>query len=189
MRRSERTAAALLVAVSFAASASAAGGVAGPTLTAQPETALVDQPVEIVVTGCEAGQVVVLRAVSFDDDGLRWESRATFVADAEGRVDSGVLAPTSGTYAGVEPMGLFWSMVSDEGRSGGMFDSSELDPLEIVLQVEIDGEVRESRRLVRQRILPSVTRREVRERGRKIRARLLHRVPTSHRSKASTCPR
>jgi dienelactone hydrolase len=165
MRRSERTAAALLVAVSIAASASAAGGVAGPTLTAQPETALVDQPVEIVVTGCEAGQVVVLRAVSFDDDGLRWESRATFVADAEGRVDSGVLAPTSGTYAGVEPMGLFWSMVSDEGRSGGMFDSSELDPLEIVLQVEIDGEVRESRRLVRQRILPSVTRREVRERG------------------------
>jgi dienelactone hydrolase len=164
MTRGESTAAALLIAVSILTSPAAAGEIGGPTLTAVPETALVDEPVKIAVTGCAAGQVVVLRAVTFDDDGVRWESRATFEADAEGRVDPASLAPINGTYDGVDPMGLFWSMVSDEG-SGNMFASDELDPLEIVLQVEIDGEVRESRRLTRRRILPSVTRREIRDRG------------------------
>ena len=113
MARSEGTAMALLIAVSILASPATAGEIAGPTLTAVPETALVDDPVRIAVTGCEAGQAVVLRAVCFDDDGLRWESRATFEADAEGRVDPGSLAPINGTYEGVEPMGLFWSMRSD----------------------------------------------------------------------------
>lgn len=164
MGRGERTAAALWIAVSILTSPIAAGETAGPTLTAVRETALVDEPVRITVTGCEAGQRVVLRAVSFDDDDMRWESRATFKADADGRVDPGTTAPIQGTYEGVHRMGLFWSMRNDEWPRAG-FASHELDPLEVVLQLEIDGEVRKSRRLIRQRILPSVTRRDVRERG------------------------
>lgn len=166
MGNSKLTSTALLIAVSMMARPIVAGEPAGPTLAVEPQTALVDEPVRIVVTGLEPGQGVVLRTICFDDDGLRWEGRATFEADAEGRVDPGSMAPTGGTYEGVEPMGLFWSMVNDEGRgSRTMFADDELDPLEIVLQVEVDGEVRDSRRLTRQRILPSVTRREVRERG------------------------
>jgi dienelactone hydrolase len=136
------------------------------SLAVTPETALIDQPVTITVTGCAPKQTVVLRAVCFDDDGLRWESRATFEANEDGRVDPARHAPKYGTYSGVDPMGLFWSMLNDEGPdSRTMFADEELDPLHVVIQLEIDGEVRESRRLVRQRILPRVTRREVRERG------------------------
>ena len=165
MGRGARTIAALLIAVSIMACSATREETPGPKLTAVPETALVNEPVEITVTSCGAGRVVVLRAALFDDDGVRWESRATFEADAEGRVDPGSLAPRYGTYDGVDPMGLFWSMQSDEGAGGPMFAYDKLDPLEVVLQVEIDGEVLGSRRLIRQRILPSVTRREVRDNG------------------------
>lgn len=136
------------------------------SLIAVPETALIDQPVTIGVTGCAPSQTAVLRAVCYDDEGLRWESRATFEADEDGRVDPARHAPKYGTYSGVDPMGLFWSMHNDEGpNSGTMFANDELGPFHVVIQLEIDGEVRESRRLVRQRILASVTRNEIRERG------------------------
>lgn len=163
MSRTKCAGPALLIAVCIHSIPSAA---AAPSLAVAPETALVDQPVSIAVTGCTPGRTVVLRAVCFDDDGMRWESRATFEANADGRVDPAGQAPKYGTYDGVDPMGLFWSMLNDEGPgSQTMFADDGLDPLHVVLQLEIDGEVRESRRLVRRRIRPGVTRREVRERG------------------------
>ena len=45
---------------------------AEPSLTAVPQSALIDQPVTIEVEHCRPNQVVVLRAVCFDDDGQRW---------------------------------------------------------------------------------------------------------------------
>jgi len=43
--------------------------------------------------------------------GSTWESQATFLTDTEGSVDVSTQQPFSGTYAQVDPMGLFWSMV------------------------------------------------------------------------------
>jgi dienelactone hydrolase len=63
-------------------------------------------------------------------------------------------------------MGLFWSMYNDEGPgSRTRFANNSLEPIEVVIQLELDGEVVDQQRLVRQRILPNVTRREIRESG------------------------
>ena len=76
------------------------------------------------------------------------------------------MAPKYGTYQDAVPMGLFWSMLNDGGPGIEMwFASNSLEPIETVLQLEIDGEVVDQQRLVRQRILPIVTRREIRESG------------------------
>jgi acetyl esterase/lipase len=55
-------------------------------------------------------QQILIRAVTQDDLGRRWISQAIFRADASGVVDLALQTPISGSYRGVSPMGLFWSM-------------------------------------------------------------------------------
>jgi dienelactone hydrolase len=81
-----------------------------PRLEITPEHALMDEPVRIRVLGCSPHQRVTLTAQMTDDGGRQWISRATFEADAEGTVDLAGHAPLDGSYAGCDPMGLFWSM-------------------------------------------------------------------------------
>ena len=54
-----------------------------------------------------AGEPVRITA---DREGQRWESSAEFTADGAGRVDTTSAASTGGTYRGLDPHGLFWSM-------------------------------------------------------------------------------
>ncbi len=66
------------------------------------------RPIEIAVHGAEAEATVEITAT------MRWgdqayRSQAQFQSDASGRVRLSVDAPTSGSYTGVDPFGLFWS--------------------------------------------------------------------------------
>ncbi|MHB8425854.1 MAG: acyl-CoA thioester hydrolase/BAAT C-terminal domain-containing protein [Gammaproteobacteria bacterium] len=80
------------------------------TLAATPASALVDQPVSIRVSGLKSGEPVTLHADMQDYQGITWSAHATFTADKDGVVDVRHAAPRYGTYAGVHPMGLVWSM-------------------------------------------------------------------------------
>ena len=81
-----------------------------PCLSLSPTAALFDRDVAIGVDGARPGQRLCLRARCLDDDGVTWGSEAVFVADGAGRIDPATIAPEHGTYAGIDPMGLFWSM-------------------------------------------------------------------------------
>lgn len=102
-------------------------GIIGCTLftTAQPAlaqqmdvkpstAALYADPVDIVLTNFEPGAEVEVRAErSLNYGGATpqmFRSSARFVADATGKVDIGASAPATGSYTGIDPMGLFWSM-------------------------------------------------------------------------------
>ena len=82
-----------------------------------PRTAAIDQPVRIQIRGLHKGEHIVLRARTEDAEGTLFRSWAGFVADNEGRADLSTQAPVEGTYSGVEPSGLLWSMSADDGRS------------------------------------------------------------------------
>ncbi len=112
-----------------------------PTILVDPETALADEPVAIQVLGLEPGQTITLRAFMRDDYSRKWESEATFVADSAGVVDVTTQVPVSGTYAVIDPMGLFWSMVPKAlaGRSAAFF-RSDMSPIVVTLTAESDGE-------------------------------------------------
>ena len=73
-----------------------------------PSQCLVDQSLEIRIRGAGAGESVLLRLCSHFNDTVLL-SEASFKADALGVIDLCRDAPTSGSYAGVDPMGLFWS--------------------------------------------------------------------------------
>lgn len=79
-------------------------------LGVSPQEVLVGDPVNIMVTGLPAGQVATLTVSGKDQFGNTWASRASFRADENGSIDPSRDAPLEGSYRGVDPAGLFWSM-------------------------------------------------------------------------------
>ncbi|XP_039998826.1 acyl-coenzyme A thioesterase 1-like isoform X2 [Xiphias gladius] len=74
---------------------------------------LFDEPVQVKVAGLRSRQVVTLRAGSTDERGVLFRSSATYRADETGEIDLDRDPSLSGSYVGVEPMGLLWSMKAD----------------------------------------------------------------------------
>ncbi|XP_010764226.1 acyl-coenzyme A thioesterase 3-like [Notothenia coriiceps] len=72
-----------------------------------------DEPVHVKVAGLRSRQVVTLRARATDEKGVMFSSMATYKADGSGEVDLQRDPSLSGTYTGVQPMGLLWSMRPD----------------------------------------------------------------------------
>ncbi|MFC9331540.1 acyl-CoA thioesterase/BAAT N-terminal domain-containing protein [Kitasatospora sp. NPDC057015] len=75
----------------------------------QPE-ALADQAVRVRITGLAPGAEVTVTTQASDYRANSWQAHAAFVADPQGAVDLATTAPRSGSYQGVDGMGLFWSM-------------------------------------------------------------------------------
>jgi len=96
------------------------GGHSGPRLTVGPNTSLVDQPVQIEVSGVRPGTLVRLSAA---EDG--WVGTGVFRADRRGTVSPARQPSLRGTYTGLARMGLFWSMKAGAGLGpyfGGTVD-------------------------------------------------------------------
>ncbi|GAB2819124.1 acyl-CoA thioester hydrolase/BAAT C-terminal domain-containing protein [Lentzea nigeriaca] len=110
-----------------------------------PQTAPLDQPVDIIVVGLPPGDEVTVQLSTGDR-----ASHGVFIADERGVVDLTRHAPRDGTYHGVDPMGLFWSLEHTGGKPGPM-----------CLSVEGAGEVA----LRRLTVPEGVERLEVRENG------------------------
>ncbi|MBV9322667.1 MAG: acyl-CoA thioesterase/BAAT N-terminal domain-containing protein [Chloroflexi bacterium] len=105
-----------------------------------PPRSMVDEPLRIWLDGFEPGQRVTLRASQTDDLARTWRAHATFVADANGRIDVSAQAPVSGTYADADAMGLIWSMqlAADEPNQAPFF-RKEPTPLPIEVVAEVDA--------------------------------------------------
>ncbi|XP_043929943.1 acyl-coenzyme A thioesterase 1-like [Protopterus annectens] len=71
---------------------------------------LFDQPLQITVKGLSPLQDVTLTASLKDETGHLFQSSAYYRADQKGELDLSCCPALGGSYNGVEPMGLFWSM-------------------------------------------------------------------------------
>ena len=75
------------------------------------DTTLTDERIRIVLRDAPPSSYVTIRfAVAAQ------RSWATFITDRAGNIDLERQAPVAGTYAGVEPMGLFWSARAEPGQ-------------------------------------------------------------------------
>ena len=95
-----------------------------PAFAVDAAVALADQPVRIRITG--PGPARAGRADRPEPStilGAPWRARAVLEADERGVVDLARQAPAEGSYAGVDAMGLFWSMdpVAGSADQGGYF--------------------------------------------------------------------
>jgi dienelactone hydrolase len=136
-----------------------------PRIEIEPTDALVDAPVTMRLDGFPAGQQVTVRAQMAHYLGYTWESRATFRADAQGRVDVSTQRPADGTYEPLDPMGLFWSMAPPAGAEVRGISPTSVDPLQVQFTAEVNGAVVASAQVERRLMAPHVSRTEVRDEG------------------------
>ncbi|XP_051908049.1 acyl-coenzyme A thioesterase 1-like [Hippocampus zosterae] len=71
---------------------------------------LFDKLVQVKVEGLAPHKQVELRSRLVDDRGVIFKASALYQADEKGLVDVSSTPSLGGTYTGVEPMGLWWSM-------------------------------------------------------------------------------
>jgi hypothetical protein len=92
---------------------------------------------------------------------LRWVPESV-AADGRGRVDLERDAPISGTYSGVDSMGLFWSMTSDDPTPTV---TRTRDALHVKLRAESDNTTHAMASVQRLVVPDGVRACDVRERG------------------------
>lgn len=104
-----------------------------------PEAVLVDERFDVVLTGAPADRPV--RVTARADDGRSmtppWSASATFQSDGDGTVNLAEQPPVSGSYEGVDPMGLFWSMRTDAPPAEAFFPPRDH---EVALTASVDGD-------------------------------------------------
>lgn len=134
------------------------------SLSAEPSTALTSDPIAISASGFSPGQQVGIRAKTTDSDGNSWESAALFEADGSGNIDVSSQAPVAGSYAGVDPMGLFWSMRPSNPLENNFFWGNS-DGYDVVISLEANGTTLQEQVVTRLKQSPDLVREDVLEDG------------------------
>src|SRR5579859_3988608 len=89
-----------------------------PSIDVAPQPTLLDDTLHIRLRGFEPGRAITLSASMEDERGRIWTSSANFISDQQGCVDLASDAPISGSYSGVDPMGLCWSATTPRSKRG-----------------------------------------------------------------------
>jgi dienelactone hydrolase len=140
-----------------------------PRFDLSADTVLIDEVINIRVTGLPPKQPVTIRMAG--DGAVRMQSSAAFRSNEQGHVDVAKMRPISGDYEGVHAMGLFWSASRDTTASPlGSQMPRRLDPRtppmqRVILTAEWEGRVLATDTIVRRVAAVGVRIEEVRERG------------------------
>ncbi|HNQ29921.1 MAG TPA: acyl-CoA thioester hydrolase/BAAT C-terminal domain-containing protein [Methanolinea sp.] len=154
---------AVLILVVFLVAAGCIATPQAPSLSVTPAVVLSGDPVTITITGIAPGERVRVEAVQ-EVRNATLHSYAVFVADGQGRVLPDVHAPVDGTYGGVDPQGLFWSLAPGPGEHPDVF-SRTTAPSFITISARTESGVNLSRVLERRLMGDGVTRVPVNEAG------------------------
>ncbi|MEQ8743680.1 acyl-CoA thioesterase/bile acid-CoA:amino acid N-acyltransferase family protein [Parasphingorhabdus sp.] len=78
-----------------------------------PDFVTISELPKISGSGLDAHTEFCIRASFEDAEGQMWSSRMVGTADEHGCFDLGITTSVKGSYTGVDPAGLFWSMTPD----------------------------------------------------------------------------
>ncbi|PAV28603.1 hypothetical protein CIL05_15000 [Virgibacillus profundi] len=112
-----------------------------PQFTVTPENALVDEMIRIQLTGCIPNKAVTIYAEMNDEANRTFTSYAVFEADDNGTVDISNQKPLTGSYDGVDGMGLFWSMELKNSKKKVFFTKMDSTPMKVKLTAKLEQEV------------------------------------------------
>lgn len=74
---------------------------------------LFDEPIQVKVSGLRPRQVVTMRTRAMNERGVVFSASALYRADPSGEINLERDPSLGGSYTGVEPMGLLWSLKAD----------------------------------------------------------------------------
>lgn len=95
---------------------------------------LFTKQVQVKVEGLAPHKPVELRSRVVDDRGVTFKASALYKADETGQVDVSRAPSLRGSYTGVEPMGLFWSLAPETEHSK-LTKKDVLSPTDVEIQV------------------------------------------------------
>jgi len=103
-----------------------------------PKRVLCGEKVSIQLKNFSPNQKVTI-AASFEEENKIWSSSATFICNELGELDLNKDSPLSGSYEGIEPMGLFVYMKEENSEKCVAYIPKGLDSTQIRLSVMIDN--------------------------------------------------
>nr|XP_019935135.1 PREDICTED: acyl-coenzyme A thioesterase 4-like isoform X2 [Paralichthys olivaceus] len=90
------------------------------SLSVQPSRGLMDEKFIVLIQNGPPGFKLTVHAFHQSEDGHKWEAFGHYTADATGTVNVSEDLSLGGTYSGVEPMGLLWSLIPVPGSKPGL---------------------------------------------------------------------
>nr|XP_006817065.1 PREDICTED: acyl-coenzyme A thioesterase 2, mitochondrial-like [Saccoglossus kowalevskii] len=91
-----------------------------PTISVNPKIGRADQPVCIQASRLPPLTPFTVRSRVMDEKGRTFEAHGHYTASTNGKIHLNKHPSIGGTYTGIEPMGLFWSMVQSPGQKKGI---------------------------------------------------------------------
>lgn len=141
-------------------------GIHNVTIELSAETALIDQAVEVTIRGDLPGDRVRLHSSMQDDNGVTWKSVAVFESGDDGVISTATSVSVGGTYTGLDPAGIYWSMLpAEQDGDPASFVAGSLRPATMTIMAECIGRELAEVRLERRFVEPDVTVQEIREDG------------------------
>jgi len=138
-----------------------AGEGAQPSFILGRSCPLVDEPISFLLKGVPRGQIIRLTASSIDQSGIEFRSWAEYRAGPDRQVDPTRQRRRAGTFTGVDPFCLWWSMSSTPERAFAV----GLNPIQTTVSAEIAGELVAHIGFERLRVAPAVGIESVRDGG------------------------
>jgi dienelactone hydrolase len=142
---------------------SASSASSGVEFEIAPIPAFVDEDVRVCVRGLPASALISIQAATEDDQGRRWSSLGRFRAESDGVIDSSLHESLGGSYHGVAPMRLFWSMESAAASADGnsSFAKNNSSPDRVNFEALLDGRVIARASLARNFLAPGTVTRDL----------------------------
>jgi dienelactone hydrolase len=144
---------------------SASAAAAGAHFEISPNPAFVDEDVRVCVCvrGLPASALISIQAATEDDQGRGWSSLGRLRADSAGVIDTSLQESLDGSYRGVAPMGLFWSMESAAASTDGnsSFAKNTSSPNCVDFEAVLDGRVIARASLARNFLAPGTVTRDL----------------------------
>lgn len=121
-----------------------------------PARSILDQPLQIDVSGLPAGRPAHIRVTSTDAHGVHWAAQAAYTVDRHGAIDTSRTVATAGSYRGVEGMGLIAAMRPSSSTAAQYF-WSRTGPQSFTFSVSTGGKDVGSVTIRRSGVGPGVT--------------------------------
>lgn len=136
---------------------------ASPIIDVSLEKSLLDQEINIAIKKLNPKESITIQASTIDDNNTKWISQASFEADEHGIVDLARQSPIAGSYEGIDPMGLLWSMQPESGNPSSFKVKKE--EYSVNLRVFREKQEVASKDIIRLRKSPEVKQIPVQENG------------------------
>ncbi|XP_033823798.1 acyl-coenzyme A thioesterase 5-like [Periophthalmus magnuspinnatus] len=106
-------------------------------LSVHPSRALVDEKFKVLVQNASPGAELTVHSHLLSEDKHNWEAFGHYICDSTGSVNLCEDLSLGGTYEGVEPMGLLWSLRPVPGSKPGLRlrKSNVETPLKVTVSV------------------------------------------------------